>query len=77
VFDGEKLLDLGRAPIVAEVIDADIKIRVKGGERLKVWGINAEGFYAGKMATTYEDGILSFSVGNKDNPACYYLIVRE
>ena len=77
VFDGEKLIELGHGPIVAEVIDADIRLRIQNGDRLKVWGINAEGFYAGKMATTYEDGILSFSVGNKDNPACYYLIVRE
>jgi len=75
-FDGEKLVDHGQPPIVAEVIEADIRIRtdVKG---LKVWGVNAEGFYAGKMRTTYEDGWLSFRIGDENNPACYYLIVKD
>lgn len=44
---------------------------------LKIWGINAEGYYAGKLTTTYEDGWLHFHIDEKDNPACYYLIVKE
>ena len=77
IFDGEKMLDVGRAPILAEVIDADISIRTKHGSKMKVWGVNAEGYYSGQIKTTYEDGMLSFHVGDENNPACYYLIVKE
>lgn len=76
-FDGDKMLDVGHAPIQAEVIEADVKIRTELGDELKVWGVNAEGFYAGKLETTYEDGVLSFHIGDQVNPACYYLIVKE
>lgn len=76
-FDGIKMLEVGRAPILAEVVDAEISIRTERGADLKVWGINAEGFYAGCVETTYEDGVLSFRVGDENNPACYYLIVAD
>ena len=77
VFDGDKMLDVGKPPIMAEVIEADIHLKTKYGARMKVWGVNAEGFYAGKLPTTYEDGVLSFHIGDANNPACYYLIVKE
>ena len=77
IFDGEKMLDAGRQPILAEVIEADIAIKTEIGDKLKVWGVNAEGFYAGKLPTTYQDGVLSFRIGDEMNPACYYLIVKE
>ena len=77
LFDGEKMLDAGRQPILAEVIEADIAIKTEIGDKLKVWGVNAEGFYAGKLPTTYQDGVLSFRIGDEMNPACYYLIVKE
>lgn len=76
-FDGDKMLDVGHPPILAEVIQADIAIRTELGDRLKVWGVNAEGFYAGQLPTCYEDGWLTFSIGDAQNPACYYLIVKE
>jgi len=60
-----------------EVINADIKLKTDIGDKLRVWGVNAEGFYAGRVPTTYEDGILSFEIGDELNPACYYLIVKE
>jgi len=75
VFDGDRLVDIGRAPILAEVIEADITIETQRAD-LEVWGVNAEGFYVGKLPTKYEDGKLSFSVGKKF-PACYYLIVAN
>jgi hypothetical protein len=75
-FDGEKMIDIGHAPIMAEVIDATIRIKTKR-DKLKVWGVNAEGFYAGLINTTYEDGYLCFRVGDENNPACYYLIVED
>ncbi|MBR7165862.1 MAG: hypothetical protein IKD18_06240 [Clostridia bacterium] len=76
-FDGEKMLELGHAPITAEVIDATISLKTSRGDKLKVWGVNAEGFYAGQLPTTYENGILTFRVGDEDNPAPYYLIVED
>ncbi|MBE6981344.1 MAG: hypothetical protein E7437_03360 [Ruminococcaceae bacterium] len=76
-FDGDKMLDVGHAPIMAEVVEAEVQIRTKLGDSLKVWGVNAEGFYCGKLPTTYENGILSFYIGDQANPACYYLIVKE
>ena len=76
-FDGDKMVDIGKAPIISEVIDADIKIKTEIGDKLKVWGVNAEGYYCGTMLTKYEDGYLSFRVGNEFDPATYYLIVKE
>ena len=58
-FDGEKMLDVGHAPIMSEVIEADIAIKTNQPD-LRVWGVNAEGFYVGKLTTTYEDGWLKF-----------------
>jgi len=77
IFDGEKMLDVGKPPIMAEVVEADIGIRTEKGKKLKVWGINAEGYYAGCLPTTYTDGVLSFHIGDMNNPACYYLVVEE
>jgi len=76
-FDGNKMIERGHEPIMAEVIPATIRIKTPLGQKLKVHGVNAEGFYAGRMATTYEDGWLSFNVGDEMNPACYYLIVAD
>ena len=77
VFDGEKMLEVGKPPIMAEVIQADIRLKTEHGNDMKVWGVNAEGFYSGKVLTTYEDGYLCFHIGDEQNPACYYLIVKE
>ena len=76
-FDGEKMLDAGTTPIMAEVITAKIRMETEHGNKMKVWGVNAEGFYAGRIATTYENGELCFTVGDEENPAAYYLIVKE
>lgn len=72
-----QMMEIGQAPILAEVLEADIRLKTVHGDKLKVWGVNAEGFYAGKLATTYEDGWLCFHIGDVQNPACYYLIVKE
>ena len=76
-FDGDKMLKLGTPPIQAEVIDSIVRVKHNDGENMYVWGINAEGYYAGRIPTTYEDGWLSFRIGDENNPACYYLIVKE
>ena len=77
VFDGEKMLEVGKAPILAEVIRAEIRLETEHGQKMKVWGVNAEGFYSGAVPTTWENGVLRFTVGDEENPACYYLIVKE
>jgi len=74
-FDGEKMIDVGHAPIMSEVIQADIAIKTNQPD-LRVWGVNAEGYYVGKLATTYEDGWLKFHVGDHF-PASHYLIMAE
>ena len=76
-FDGDKMIDVGHAPIMAEVINANIRLKTEHGQKMRVWGVNAEGFYAGRVPTTYEDGYLCFEIGDELNPACYYLIVKE
>ena len=76
-FDGEKMLEIGRAPITVEVIDAVIHLKTIHGEKLKVWGVNAEGFYSALLPTTYEDGVLTFRVVDEENPSPYYLIVAD
>lgn len=74
-FDGDKLVDFGTAPILSEVVRAKLQIRTKN-PGLKVWGVNAEGFYTGKVPTTYEDGYLTFTVG-ETMMSSYYLIVGD
>lgn len=52
-------------------------LRFADGTLARFWGVNAEGFYAGKPPTEYEKGILSFHIGDANNPSIYYLIVEE
>lgn len=75
MFDGEKLIDYGHGPIQAEVIHADIAIQTEK-ENLRVWGVNSEGYYVGRVPVTYEDGWLKFKIG-PNFPALYYLIMEE
>lgn len=74
-FDGDKMLELGRAPILSEVIQATITIRTQRTD-LQVWGIGPEGYYVGKLDRKFENGQMTFTVGDKW-PASYYLIVAE
>ena len=75
VYDGDKMIDYGKAPILSEVIHANITIRTDRDD-LQVWGVNAEGFYVGKRPATFKDGYMTFTVGDHW-PASYYLIVAE
>ena len=75
VYDGDKMIDYGKAPIMSEVINATITIATERTD-LKVWGVNAEGFYVGQVPAKFEDGNMTFTVGEKF-PASYYLIVAE
>jgi len=71
----DEMLDIGKPPILVEVIEAEIKIRTEVNN-LKVWSVNAEGFFAGVIPSVYEDGIFSFKIG-ECFPSMYYLIQAE
>jgi hypothetical protein len=68
----QKLEDFGTAPILAEVVEADIAIRTD--KLMTVKAISAEGLVIGSVPVTYEDGWMKFSVGSIKCPSVYYLI---
>lgn len=70
-----QVIDIGTTPIMTQVIEAQISIRTSQAN-LKVWAVNAEGFYIGSLATSYEDGLLTFRIGDY-HPSIYYLIRTE
>lgn len=74
-FDGEKLIDYGTGPIMAEVIDAEIAIRTEVPD-LRVWSVNSDGYYIGRIPVNYEKGWIRFRVG-PNFPGMYYLIMQE
>jgi hypothetical protein len=74
-FDGEQMMAYGQPPILIEVIEADIAFETERAD-LRVWAVNAEGFYIGAVPTTNEDGSLKFTLGDKF-PSMYYLIQAE
>lgn len=69
------MLEVGRPPILVEVIEAEIRIKTEI-ETLKVWAVNAEGFFAGVVPSTYENGIFKFKLGGRF-ASMYYLIQAE
>jgi hypothetical protein len=71
----DEMLDIGTPPIQVEVIEAEIKIRTDV-KNLKVWSVNAEGFFAGVIPSVYEDGTFQFKIG-ECFPSMYYLIQAE
>ena len=71
----DEMQDIGIPPIQVEVIEAEIKIRTDV-KNLKVWSVNAEGFFAGVIPSSYENGIFRFKIG-ECFPSMYYLIQVE
>lgn len=69
------MLDIGRPPILVEVIKARIQIKTEI-PGLKVWAVNAEGFFAGVVPSVYENGVLKFTLG-ETFPSLHYLIQAE
>ncbi len=65
----------GKAPILADVIEAKIEIRTKYPD-LKVWAVNNEGSLIGQLKTSYDGEKLSFTIGKKFE-SIYYLIQRQ
>jgi hypothetical protein len=74
-FDGDLLKDFGRPPILIEVVEVRIALKTENS-RLKVWAVNAEGFYIGAIPATYENGELVFTLG-VSCLSMYYLISEE
>ncbi len=70
-----QLDDFGKAPIICEVIEAEIEIETNRSNMI-VWAVNAEGVFVGTVPTTYENGKLKFTLGEK-SPSIYYLIQAE
>ena len=70
-----QLDDFGRAPIICEVIEADIALKTSV-QNLVVWAVNAEGIFVGNVPVKYEDGWAKFTLGKK-SPSIYYLIQAE
>lgn len=73
--DGDRVMDAGSAPIRAEVIEAKLTIGTRVPD-LQVWAINAEGNVVGEVPSCWEDGQLTFTVG-QTHPSCYYLICND
>ena len=74
-FEGDHMVEYGKAPILAEVIEA--KITIKTARRdLRVWAVNAEGMYHGAVPVEYTDEGMTFTVGDVF-PSVYYLITAE
>jgi len=71
-FDGDVMLEWGENPTEIEVIHATIRIKTNHS-RMRVISLAPEGMYQGFLDTTYEDGVLSFTVGEKWR-SMYYLI---
>ena len=71
----ELMTNYGKPPVLIESIRAEIAIEtdVSG---LTVWAISPEGFYIGTVPSTYEDGKLTFKVG-ETSKSMYYLIVKD
>ena len=65
----------GTAPIMIEVIEAEIGIKTER-KNLKVWSVDNEGFFKGTIPSEYKDGVLKFSIG-KEFESMYYLIQEQ
>ncbi len=73
--DKTKVLDTGRPPIQVEVIKAKISLQTDQAN-LTVWSIGPEGFFTGRIPSEYQDGKLSFQLGETCR-SIYYLILAE
>ena len=74
-FDGDEMLEYGEPPILVEVIKTEISIKTEQ-KLMKVWAVNAEGFFTGTVAGKWEEGVFSFKLGDT-MPSMYYLIQAE
>ena len=73
-FFKEYMLELGKPPVLIESIEAEIELETVHAD-LQVWAISPEGYYIGRVPTTYADGKLTMKVGEVSH-SMYYLIVK-
>ena len=74
-MNGDKLEKYGQAPTLIEVIEAEITMDFDN-PNMKVWAVNAEGLFTGTVASRWENGKLTFTIG-RTMPSMYYLIQAE
>ena len=74
-YEDDQMYDPGHAPVLIEVIEADVAIRTRRTD-LICWAVNAEGYFVGKVPSQYEAGWLKLSLG-QTMPSMYYLIQAE
>ena len=65
---------MGKPPVLIENIEAEIELETEHAD-LQVWAISPEGYYVGRVPTTYADGKLTMRVGEVSQ-SMYYLIVK-
>lgn len=76
VFDGETMIKRGDAPILIEVIEAEVAFATSQ-RNLRCRSVNAEGFYTGFVPSWYdENGMFHVKLGGT-MPSMYYLIAAE
>lgn len=74
-FVGERMIALGTEPVQIEVIEAELTLETHQ-KTLRVISINAEGMQMGEIPARYENGKLSFALGQQF-PSMYYLLQAE
>ena len=74
-YDGLEMVELGNGPVQVENIYAKIKLTTSQ-KNMTVWSVTPEGCYQGKIPCEWEDGVLTFTVGEQWN-SMYYLLQTE
>ena len=69
-WDEDHMLSYGHAPVLVKVMEAKVGIRTAA--RMRIRSIGPEAQMTGELETSYEDGILTFTLGTQ-HPGMYYL----
>lgn len=69
-WDEDHMLSYGHAPVLVKVMEAKVSIRTAA--RMRIRSIGPEAQMTGELETSYEDGILTFTLGTQ-HPGMYYL----
>ncbi|MBE6589206.1 MAG: hypothetical protein E7643_03420 [Ruminococcaceae bacterium] len=73
-MEGDRLVDMGEAPVMIEPIRATVEIETDVSD-LVVKAVGAEGFFIGSVPTERENGKLRFTIGDESR-SMYYLIFK-
>ena len=69
-WDEDHMLSYGHAPVQVKVMEA--KVSLCTAARMRIRSIGPEAQMTGELETTYENGILTFNLGEL-HPGMYYL----